>query len=171
MTDTLVLLDGGTLVPFSFDDMMRYHGPGSPGGVAHAFKVLERVLPALGPDGPIERREITIRTAFAGPGARDGFELVTRSVTEGRYVVDPSLADPARGPALERFVFCIGVGDVEVTAELQPGFVTEEFVTLVGAEARTDDEERRLTGMKREMARSVMVAPASEVYGLRGPTG
>ena len=82
---TLSLVDQGRPVAFSFEDMIGYHGPGSPGGVAHAFKVLERALPLLAPDGPAERREITVRTAFGGPGARDAFELVTRAVTEGRY--------------------------------------------------------------------------------------
>ena len=77
----LNLLDAGAPASFTFEDMLRYHGPGSPGGVAHAYKVLERALPLLAPDGPPERREIVVRTAFGGPGARDGFELVTRAVT------------------------------------------------------------------------------------------
>ena len=93
----LNLLDAGAAASFGFEDMLRYHGPGSPGGVAHAYKVLERALPLLAPDGPPERREIVVRTAFGGPGARDGFELVTRAVTEGRYTLDPSLALLERG--------------------------------------------------------------------------
>ena len=84
----------GQQLTFSFADLMRYHGPDSPGGVAHAYKVLEAALPLLGPGGPCERRAMTVRTAFGGPGARDGFELVTRAVTEGRYVVDAALARP-----------------------------------------------------------------------------
>ena len=87
MTGVLTVLDRGTRLTFSFDDLMRYHGPGSPGGVAHAYKVLELALPLLG--DPPERREVEVATAFGGPGARDGFELVLRAVTEGRYTVDP----------------------------------------------------------------------------------
>ena len=52
MSDAIAVLDWGLAIAFSFDDLMRYHGPGSPGGVAHAFKVLERALPLLSPDGP-----------------------------------------------------------------------------------------------------------------------
>ena len=81
-------MDAGRRLAFSFDDMLRYHGGGSPGGVAHAFKVLERALPLLDPDGPCERREIVVETAFGGPGARDAFELVTRAVTGDRYRID-----------------------------------------------------------------------------------
>src|SRR5215203_2368353 len=72
MTGTIDVLDRGRLLAFSFDDMLKYHGPGSPGGVAQAFKLLERGMALLGgPERPPERREIHIRTAFGGPGARD----------------------------------------------------------------------------------------------------
>ena len=71
MTTSIEVVDRGRLVAFSVDDVMRYHGPGSPGGVAHAVKVLELALPLLDPDGPCERREIVVETAFGGPGARD----------------------------------------------------------------------------------------------------
>jgi hypothetical protein len=67
MTSTLTVIDGGQKIEFSFADLMRYHGPGSPGGVAHAFKVLERAFAVLAPDEPPQRRELTVRTAF---GAR-----------------------------------------------------------------------------------------------------
>ena len=104
---SLVVVDHGVRLEFSFADLMRYHGPGSPGGVAHAYKVLEQALPLLAPDGVPERREVRVRTAFAGPGARDAFELVLRAVTEERYAVDPALARPSRGRAAERFVFVL----------------------------------------------------------------
>src|ERR1700749_4300005 len=98
-------VDRGRRIAVSFDDVLDYPGPGLPGGAAKAFKVLERALPLLDPDGPCERREIVVETAFGGPGARDAFELVTRAVTEDRYRVVPALARPEHGRALERFVF------------------------------------------------------------------
>jgi hypothetical protein len=160
----LSLIDRGRPVVFLFKDMMGYHGPGSPGGVAHAFKVLERALPLLAPGGPAERREITVRTAFGGPGARDAFELATRAVTEGRYAVDPSLARPERGLALERFVFRLGYRDRTVTLTLREGYVTEEFIVLTRREDRTPEDERLLGRWKLEMAERVMAAPAARVY-------
>jgi hypothetical protein len=57
------------------------------------------------PTGAVERREITLDTAFRGPGGRDAFEMVTRGVTEDRYVIDPMLERPHRGRTLERYVF------------------------------------------------------------------
>jgi hypothetical protein len=164
MTSTIAVTDHGVPIGFSFEELMKYHGPGSPGGVAHAFKVLERALPLLEPGGPPERREITIHTAFGGPGARDAFELVTRAVTEDRYVVDPALARPDRGPALERFVFRLGYRGRTVTLVVREGFVTDEFIALARKEPRSAEDERRLDVLKREMADRVMAPPAIEVY-------
>lgn len=160
----IVVVDQGERLAFSFQDMLRYHGPGSPGGVAHAAKVLEAALPLLGPDGPCERRALTIRTAFGGPGARDGFELVTRAVTEGRYAVDPGLARPELGRARERFVFVIDHGPRTATLVLREGHVSDEFIDLARAPRRTPDQERRLTALKRDMAARLDALPAAEVY-------
>ena len=158
------MLDRDRPLAFSFDDMLRYHGGGSPGGVAHAFKVLERALPLLDPDGPCERREIAVETAFGGPGARDAFELVTRAVTGDRLRIDESLARPERGRTLERFVFRLRYRDRRVTLALREGFVTEEFIDLARTQSRSAEQERRLDALKLEMADRVMARPAAEVY-------
>ena len=164
MTSTIEVAEQGQLIAFSFDDLMRYHGPGSPGGVAIAFKALERALPLLDPEHPCERRELVVETAFGGPGARDAFELVTRAVTGERFHLDPALARPERGRALERFVFRLGYRDERVTLLLREGFVTDEFIDLARAENRTADQERHLDVLKRELAERVMARRADEVY-------
>jgi hypothetical protein len=171
MASTIEVVDRGRRLAFSFDDLMQYHGPGSPGGVAHAFKVLERALPLLDPHGPCERREIVVETAFGGPGARDAFELVTRAVTGGRFHVDPALARPERGRAMERFVFRLSYRDRRSTLAVRAGIVSDEFVDLARAEHRTADQERRFEALKREMADRVMARPAGEVYDATCPVG
>jgi len=168
MGSAIVVRDHEQAIIVSFEDMMRYHGPGSPGGVAHAFKVLERALPLLEPDGLAQRREITVHTAFGGPGARDAFELVTRAVTEDRYVVDPRLERSERGRALARFVFRLGYRDRDVTLAVREGYVTDEFIDLARTPDRSRAQERRLTTLKQEMADLVMSAPAAEVYDVAG---
>ena len=164
MAAGIEVVERGRVIAFSFDDMLRYHGGGSPGGVAHAFKVLERALPLLDPDGPCERREIAVETAFGGPGARDAFELVTRAVTGDRLRIDESLARPERGRTLERFVFRLRYRDRSVTLALREGFVTEEFIDLARTRDRSAEQERRLDTLKSEMADRVMARPAAEVY-------
>ncbi len=163
-TLSLTVIDGGSPLTFTYEAMLAYSGPGSPGGVAHAFKVLERALPLLDSSGPPERREIEIATAFGGPGARDGFELVTRAVTGERYVVDASLARPERGQALERFVFRLHYRQNEVTLYALEGYVPHELIELTRRPERTHAEEARLTELKLEMAALVIAAPAADVY-------
>jgi hypothetical protein len=156
------VVDRGVRLAFSLDDVMRYHGPHSPGGVAVAFQALVLALPVVGPD----RRTITVRTAFGGPGARDAFEVVLRAVTGDRYVVDPSLARPELGRARERFVFVLRSGDRTATLVLRDGFVSDEFIDLARAPSRSDVEEARLDALKVELADRVMAVPASEVLAL-----
>jgi hypothetical protein len=164
MIGTIEVAERGRGITFTFADVLKYHGPGSPGGVAHAFKVLERALPLLDPDGLCERREIVVETAFGGPGARDAFEMVTRAVTGDRFRVDPALARPERGRTLERFVFRLSYRDRHATLALREGFVSDEFIDLARMQERDDDQELRLDALKREMAERVMARPAREVY-------
>lgn len=163
----IVVVDGGREIAFSPEDMLRYHGYRSPAGVAHAFKVLERAFGALSAGVPVERREVAIETPFAGPGARDAFELVTRAVTEQRYRVDPSMARAELGPARERFVFRLRYRDQLVNLALREGFVSEEFVALADRRHRSSAEEDRLAVLKAETAARVLAARAEAVYDVQ----
>lgn len=165
MSTVLEVAEDGHPIQFEYADLMRYHGPGFPGGVAHAFKVLERTLPLLGADAPVERRKVEIRTAFRGPGARDAFEMVTRAVTGDRYAVDESLERPERGRVLERYVFHVRYRQREVVLAIRDdGFVVPEFIDLARSEARTAAEDVRLAQLKSEMAERLLSRPAIEVY-------
>ena len=160
----LVVFEDGRELRFSYEEMLRFHGGGSPGGVAHAFKVLERALPMLDPAGVVERRELQITTAFGGPGGRDGFELVTRAVSDGRYTVDQGLAQPELGLARERFVFGLRYRGRALTLTLRPGFVTDGFIALTRKPDRTPAEESLLAISKQELADRVMSVAAADVY-------
>src|SRR4051812_30059579 len=96
--ELIAVRESGRRLAFSFAEVMRFHGGHSPGGVALAFRAMQRAFAGSEP----ERREVAIRTAFGGPGARDGFEAVTRAVSDGRYEVDAALARPELGPERER---------------------------------------------------------------------
>ena len=167
----LTVLDRGWPITYSFADLMKYHGTGFPGGVAHGFKVMERAFPLLSGSGPVERHEIHIATAFPGPGARDAFEMVTRAVTGNRYVLDPDLGDPsALKSANGRYFFRLVYRGKSVDLTLRPGLVRDEFIALSRKEARTEAEEERLSWLKQEMADRLMGLPASEVYDARPAT-
>jgi hypothetical protein len=154
----------GRTIGYSFDDMMKYHGPGSPGGVAQAFKVLERGLAVLSPDGPPQRREVSVATSFGGPGARDGFEAVLRAVTGDRWTVDASLARPELGRERERFVFVLTYEDRSVTLVVRDGIIDPEFIDLVRTENRTEEQGERLEVLKAELAERTMATAAADAY-------
>jgi hypothetical protein len=160
---SIEVLEKGRVLRFSFAELMLYHGPGSPGGVAHAYKVMERAFPLLADRAPLERREISVSTAFGGPGARDAFEMATRAVTGDRFAIDMSLARPERGSSLERFVFRIEYRGRGVILAIRDGFVTDEFIGLARKE-RSPEEETLLDRLKLEMADRVMSSPAVDVY-------
>jgi hypothetical protein len=169
-SNVLEVLDQGTPIRISFQEMLKYHGPAYPGGVAHALKVMQRAFPLLDPELPPERREIVIETAFQGPGARDAFEMVTRAVTGDRYVVDPALERTQRGTTLERYIFRLRYRDRTVTVVIREGYVTDEFIALSRKPGRTAEEEEHLAVLKQEMADRLTAVPATEVYEVEGAT-
>lgn len=183
----LDVLDDATLIQITFDDLLTYHGKGSVGGLAHGFKVIERALPFLADGRPPERRDIYVETAFDGPGARDAFEMVTRAVTGGRYLVidvGPNDARPndARPNDADRgghdvpegpeghFFFRLSHHGAGVELTLRSGHVSEEFVSLVRRNPRSPAEETYLTSLKKDMASRLMALPAADVYDARPTT-
>jgi hypothetical protein len=162
--ETILVEERGQLLEFSYTDLLCYAGPYSPAGVANAFKVMQRAFAALSPNQPPQRRSVVIRTAFQGPGARDGFEAVTRAVTDGRYAVDLALTRPNRGRLLQSFVFQISIAGRAATLLLRPGFVTAEFIDLASKSDRNQAEEASLDQLKTQLAQRLLAAPAEDVY-------
>jgi hypothetical protein len=166
MSNVITVLDNGHPISFTFDAINAYHGGGFPGGVAHALKAMQAAFPLLS-DKPLERREVTIVTAFSGPGGRDALEMVTRALTEGRLTVDKSIGgkdivtDPP-GPYIFRFSYRGRTAE----AVIKPGHVKEEFVKLGAKKDKTPDEIARHEELKAEMAYRLLPIPAHEVYGV-----
>ncbi|PVB60174.1 hypothetical protein [Labrenzia sp. 011] len=162
--DNITVRDSGQEITFSFNDLMKFHGPGFPGGVVHALKAMQAAFPLLN-SSPPERREVTLLTAFSGPGGRDAIEMVTRAVSGDRFTVDKSLGgadviSAPPGPYLWRF----GYRGRLVEAVIRPGLVREEFVLLGKKQDRTPEEETRLTELKYEMAHRLLPLAGSDVY-------
>ncbi|MGH9125664.1 MAG: hypothetical protein ACRDZ8_13195 [Acidimicrobiales bacterium] len=166
MAARLQVLDGTTLLTFTYDDLLRYAGPHSPAGVAMAFQAMRGAFPRLDPEAAPRRREISVDTAFRGPGGRDGFELVTRAVTGGRYTVTADLERAELGMASEQFVFRLRYRDVACTLAVRRGLVTDEFVLMARKEDRTPAEEQEFTAMKQAMADQVLAATPDNVFDI-----
>ncbi|MCM2402863.1 hypothetical protein NBH20_16980 [Rhizobium sp. S153] len=164
MHDTITVREGGKDLTFTFTDINTYHGGGFPGGVVHGLKAMQAAFPLLS-DTPPERREITVVTAFPGPGGRDAIEMATRALTDGRLTIDRSLggkdviSDPP-GPYVWRFTY----RGTTVEVRIKPGHVREEFVTLGAKRDKTDEETARHEALKVEMAERLLPLPAGDIY-------
>jgi hypothetical protein len=128
---TLSLAEGGELIRFHIRDAFHYHGYDAVGGVVLGFRLLQKALHLWGSGEPIQRREITLFTAFPGLGARDCFELVTRMATENRIATDVSFEHPAarlgvQGRLFFRFTYRGRTLDLAPIAS-QP---SDEFIRL-----------------------------------------
>lgn len=163
--EVLVVNEHGRTLAYGYTDLVKYHGYGYLGGVALAFKVMQRGLPLLADGHPPEREEIALDTAFPGPGGRDGFEMVTRMVSGGRYKVDLALADAsvAKSPTGSYF-FRLKYRGRAVDLALRPGIVAEEFLRLARQEKRTPEEEARLDWLKQDMAGRLLSHPADALF-------
>lgn len=167
-SDVLTIAENGQPIEFTFGEMLKYHGFGFPGGVAHAFKVMQRGFPLLDNGNAPERAELSIETAFPGPGGRDAFEVVTRVVTGDRYHVDVALAgDDVLESPKGKYLFRLKYRGCTVDLTLRPGLVVDEFVTLARKDGRTPAEEERLVQLKKEMATRLLSRPADEVYDVK----
>ncbi|MCF8610573.1 hypothetical protein L5G28_10465 [Gordonia sp. HY285] len=158
----LTVYEDGTPIELAVDDVMKYHGPTFPGGVAHGFCALQHAVALF---GDVERRRVQVRTAFPGPGGRDAIEMVLRAVTGDRFVVDPDLAKPERGTTLARYVWEFSYDGRTVLLQLRDdGLVTDEFIALGAKVDRSADEDAHLRVLKREMTDRLLARPVGEVY-------
>ena len=155
--EKITVLEKGQKLEFSFGDLLKYHGVGYPGGVAHAFQVMQRAFPMLDDGKLLERREIELVTAFPGPGGRDAF---------GRIHVDKDL--PEAAGILEsphgRYYFRFSYRGKTVVVTIRPGFVRQDFIEMARKPNRTGEEEVILAQMKRDMAKRLLDAKPEEVY-------
>lgn len=167
MSEILVVRDHNAVLSFTVDDLMKYHGPLFPGGVAHAFKAMQRGLAALSADGPPERGEIVVETSFGGPGGRDAIEMVTRAVTGGRFTVDKGLGAPWEDDfPRQNYFFRFKCGDRSAELVVKRGLVRTDFIELGRKPDRTEEEEKHLAYLKQEMTDRLLALEADEVYEL-----
>lgn len=86
------------ILSFTRDDMLGYAGLGQLIASGVVMRLFSRAFSDLCPGGDVPARsDIRVLTAFPGKGVRDCIELVTRAVTEGRFILDTEAA-PAFAP-------------------------------------------------------------------------
>ncbi|MCG8511072.1 MAG: hypothetical protein MI741_17770, partial [Rhodospirillales bacterium] len=138
------------------------------GGVALAFKVLEYVFSKLSPEEIPQRDKIEVFTAFPGSGAIDGFEMVTRAVTQGRFELDETFVEPRALPAVTgQFYFRITYRGKTLAVSPKAGLIPDRFFELSRlhkAGGATPDDTIEFQGMKEALADALMAAKAEDLF-------
>jgi hypothetical protein len=167
MTDTLSVVDNGTVLTIPFESCVQYHGRVSIGGAAMGFRLLQRAFALLSPGGPPDRADIALFTAFPGLGCRDTVEMVTRAVTRDAYRVDTEAAVPGPEGVRGRLYFEVTIGDRVAKLSLVEGGMSPEFIAQ-GRRSKEADftgaEQHRWTALKEALAVSVLAARPEDLF-------
>lgn len=128
MTEVISVYDDGVRLDIPFEACVLYHGRDSIGGLSLGYRLLRFALNKL-TDGRIpERKEITFKTAFPGPGLRDAVEMTTRAVTRKAYEVLENAPEGTPEGVYGHMYFEITVGSRTLCCALKLGVLPEEFV-------------------------------------------
>lgn len=168
MKTCLKVMDRADVLHIAYDDLVKYHGRLNIGGVALAYKVLEYAFAKLSPHTPPSRDKIEIFTAFPGSGVIDGFEMVTRAVTQGRFALDEDHDEPrALAGTSGRFYFRVTYDGTPLALAPKPGMVPEAFLAMgrkIKAEQGSDADRAHFQEMKEALATAVMSLKAEDLF-------
>lgn len=164
MQPHIQVIDNGQVLTITMADILKYHGGLLPGGCAHAFQAMRAGFTLLA-DEPLQRREIYVQTAFAGPGGRDTVEFVTRAYTGERATYNRALGTPDLFTELPgSYVWLFSYRGKTVRVQIAGGWVKPEFVALGQKTNRTVEENAHLVYLRQEMADRLLAADPREIY-------
>lgn len=166
MTDSFTIRDVQGEIAISLADMRKYHGQDFDNGLSMALKACQLAFGKLTGGRPPERRKIRLVLALSPPGILDGFEYITRAITDRRAVIDPSCG---RGPESYngRYYFEIHYEGRKVALWLRDGIVPDGYTLLAkrGFLGLLGDEEMAAwRAGKQRIAETVMLLPADRVF-------
>jgi len=169
--DTLIVLDQSDLIELTFEDLKKFHGTKSICGLTVSFKVMQAAFDALASGAPIKRSELSVATAFPGPGARDGFEMVMRAVTREKYWIEEGIAPSATvaEAAKGAYFFRITGNGRIATLGLKPEVVPPEFVPFRRRQLQgqlSEEEKRNFRRLQFTFSDSLLSISPNEAINL-----
>ena len=170
MTIHFLVSERGIPIPVTREHLTLYAGPSQIIATALMFRLFARALADLSPEKPPERSDLSVLTAFPGPGILDCIEYVTRARTlnDGRLVIDTD-AGPAEAPiALKgRFYFEVGVGRQRRGYWPSEGYFDRAFLNMVAAYQggrNTPEEETAYQSFKQQLIGRILGAPEDTLF-------
>lgn len=124
-SSVIKIFDEPTDLIFGFDDLVKFHGTKSICGLTASFKVMEAAWQEIWSASPPRREDLSVASAFPGPGSKDGFEMVTRAVSRDtcRVIPDakprPLVSEAPKGA----YYFQLSDGNHIIELGLKPGML------------------------------------------------
>ena len=169
----LRVMDNGDLIEFDFEDLRKYHGSKSICGLTVSYTIMRAAFDALAPNQPVDRANLHITSAFPGPGARDGFELVTRTTSRETYAIDTSVepSDTIAEAAKGAYYFKVANAVRSVELSLKPSIVPEKFVPLRRKQlsgVASDEELAEFRQLQFAFSETLLTHPATAAVNILG---
>lgn len=130
MTEVISVYDDGVRLDIPFEACVLYHGRDSIGGLSLGYRLLCFALNKLTEGRIPERKEISFKTAFPGPGLRDAVEMTTRAVTRKAYEVLGNAPEGTPEGVYGHMYFEVTVGSKTLCCALKPGVLPEGLYGL-----------------------------------------
>ena len=155
--NTVSVKDADGPIEISFEDLKKYHGTQALCGLTVGYTVLSAAWQSLSDGEPLDRDDITVETAFPGPGARDAVEMVTRAVSREAFKVvsdkkpDANIAEAAKGA----YWYKVTAKGRSVELGLKQGVLPKEFLGLrrkLLAGDATAEEAETFRGLQKELS-------------------
>lgn len=124
----LYLYEGDDRLRLSLSGAIQYHGLSSIGGLVLGFRIIQRAVELSAGNLPVQRKGISIYTAFPGHGAQDAFEYVCRAIKDKRYCCDNTLHHPAaQSGSRGAFLFTIRLNEQSLTLTPAEGYPPSSY--------------------------------------------
>ena len=170
--NTMTIRDALGEVALTYEEMCKYHGKDFLGGVALAFKVMEMAGRYLWPGTVPLRSEIRLVLGLDPPGLIDGFEYLTRAITQHRVIIDPTLG---KGPLSVGGSYCFEVHyrGRKLALQLKQGALPAGFTALAGkclAGIADDEERRQWQAHKLNLGKTISTADPADLLDVEAVT-
>lgn len=136
------------LTTFYYDDLKSFHKGDSWFGCTVGFRAMQLAAREFSQPTPWSRDGLSIISGHPGPGVKDAIELITATVSSGKFQLHESIDNKDGNSGCNssmRFEWWITKNDKTIHIKLRDGIVPDSFLQLLdrlNADAYPDDNEK-----------------------------
>lgn len=172
----IAVYKNGTMITFTYEEILEHHGGEMPGGVALAFRMLQWVFDDILKTIP-EHGKCTFYSGLGrnGRGIMDTVKQVLGVVEDESLRLDIEYSLDKMGPAAPgggRYYFEVGCGDTLVKLAVKDGVIPEEFFRYsaemhrkrLAGEKITEEEIAYLQKLREGISRVILEADSEDLF-------